>query len=419
MLKSEISKYKTIVFDCDGVVLNSNKIKTQAFYETTKHYGHEQAQALVDFHIQNGGISRYIKIEYFLTDILGKELKEKELKGLLENFSDEVKKSLLNCEIASGLELLREKTKDANWLIVSGGDQNELREVFTQRGINKLFDGGIFGSPDDKKLILAREIEQGNISENAIFLGDSKYDFEASQSCNMDFLFISDWTEVNNWHSWCESNVINEVKKLNDLNEVVFKDGVQFYINKEVFIHPDTKITNKGVNNKIFLHYKSSFGKNSPIRVEFIGSFNSISLSKMSQIKRGHCRFTGNRNKLSFGKKTTVGNSYFLVDNGTKINLGEDCMVSYQVEFRTTDAHSLLDTETGKLINQPQGISLGNHVWVGKGALIMQGVMLGNNIVVGTRATVTKSFNEENIAIAGVPAKIVRKNVGWDRSPPK
>lgn len=234
MLKSDISKYKTIVFDCDGVVLNSNKIKTQAFYEATKQYGHAPAKALVDYHTQNGGISRYKKMEYFLKDILEKKKNRKEIDDLLNRFAKAVKIGLENCEIANGLIELKKLTKNANWLIVSGGDQSELNEVFLQRGINNLFDGGIFGSPDDKKEILKREIESGNISENAIFLGDSKYDFESAKSYNMDFLFISDWTEVKNWGIWCENNKIHAIRKLDDLNKVVFKDGLQIHLGKSL-----------------------------------------------------------------------------------------------------------------------------------------------------------------------------------------
>jgi hypothetical protein len=34
-----IHEYKTIVFDCDGVVLNSNKTKVQAYYAVAKKNG--------------------------------------------------------------------------------------------------------------------------------------------------------------------------------------------------------------------------------------------------------------------------------------------------------------------------------------------------------------------------------------------
>ena len=66
MTKIELSKYQTLIFDCDGVLLNSNKIKTEAFYEVTKPYGDEAAQTLKNYHILNGGVSRYQKFDFFL-----------------------------------------------------------------------------------------------------------------------------------------------------------------------------------------------------------------------------------------------------------------------------------------------------------------------------------------------------------------
>ena len=58
-MKLNLSSYKTIIFDCDGVILNSNKIKTEAFYNVTATYGIEAANELVSYHKLNGGISRY------------------------------------------------------------------------------------------------------------------------------------------------------------------------------------------------------------------------------------------------------------------------------------------------------------------------------------------------------------------------
>jgi len=202
-MTKNITEYQTLVFDCDGVVLNSNKIKTQAFYDVAKVYGHGPAQALKDFHVQNGGISRFVKFEYLLTEILKKPLNQVELKQLLDNFAHEVKKALMTCEVAVGLAALRDRTKNANWLIVSGGDQEELREVFQARGLDHYFDGGIFGSPDTKDTILAREVENGNITRPALFLGDSKYDYQAAQTADLDFIFLTQWTEVKDHLAWC------------------------------------------------------------------------------------------------------------------------------------------------------------------------------------------------------------------------
>ncbi|MCF7988640.1 MAG: HAD hydrolase-like protein [Methylovulum sp.] len=214
---SEMNSYLTFVFDCDGVVLNSNKIKTQAFYDVTKVYGHEAAQALKDYHVQNGGISRYAKFTYFITGILGKALVQVELDELLNNFACEVNNALLTCDVAEGIDKLRERTRHAKWLIVSGGDQEELREVFAARGLDNYFDGGIFGSPDTKDTILEREINNGNILKPALFLGDSQYDYQAAQAVGLNFLFLSKWTEVKDHQTWCETNRLCVKRELSEL----------------------------------------------------------------------------------------------------------------------------------------------------------------------------------------------------------
>ncbi|MFP3355153.1 HAD family hydrolase, partial [Pseudoalteromonas sp. SIMBA_153] len=81
--------------------------------------------------------------------------------------------------------------------------QVELREVFAARGIASLFNGGIFGSPDTKDEILLREITEQNIQMPSLFLGDSKYDYQAASKAKLDFVFISGWTEVFDWEYWC------------------------------------------------------------------------------------------------------------------------------------------------------------------------------------------------------------------------
>jgi len=203
-----LQKYKSLVFDCDGVLLNSNMVKTRAFYDVALKYGEKSAKLLTDYHVMNGGVSRYKKFVYFLTDILGKDLDYVELESLLAAFTNEVKRRLMTCETADGLLDLCKKGDRVRWHVVSGGDQDELREVFAERNLAYLFDGGIFGSPDTKEQILQREIGNGNIQTPALFLGDSKYDFKASQTAGLDFVFISGWTEVKDWEDFCNENRI-------------------------------------------------------------------------------------------------------------------------------------------------------------------------------------------------------------------
>lgn len=212
-----IDEYQTIVFDCDGVVLNSNRVKTKAFYSAALPYGARPAQALVDYHVRNGGVSRYLKFRYFVDNIVKSKSEGPPLPVLLERFAVEVKRGLLVAEVANGLEQLRGMTRRANWLIVSGGDQAELREVFASRGLAQLFDGGIFGSPDTKDDILPRELEAGRICQPTLFLGDSVYDFEAATGAGLDFCFVSAWSEVPAWKDWCRRYSIDHVPDIASL----------------------------------------------------------------------------------------------------------------------------------------------------------------------------------------------------------
>ena len=216
------SLYSTLVFDCDGVILNSNKIKTEAFYQSALAYGESAAQALVEYHVANGGVSRYKKFAYFLDEIVptfATNISGPSLEALLAYYAEIVLQGLLTCEVAEGLEELRSKTSDAKWLIVSGGDQTELRHVFNERGLAKYFDGGIFGSPDTKDQILEREIINGNIQQPALFLGDSKYDYQAASGAGLDFVFLTGWTEVNDYREWCNNLNLTSLLNLNELNK--------------------------------------------------------------------------------------------------------------------------------------------------------------------------------------------------------
>lgn len=219
-MKNKLVEYKTLVFDCDGVILNSNKVKTEAFYKSALAYGEQAAQALVEYHVANGGVSRYKKFAYFLDEIvpsLALKISGPSLGELLERYAEIVLHGLLSCEVAEGLEELRSETPGTNWLIVSGGDQLELRHVFNERGLAKYFNGGIFGSPETKDQILKREINNSNIQQPALFLGDSKYDYLAASSAGLDFVFLTKWTEVESYKDWCANNSLTSFEGVNDI----------------------------------------------------------------------------------------------------------------------------------------------------------------------------------------------------------
>ena len=92
-----------------------------------------------------------------------------------------------------------------------------MRDVFQQRSLYHLFDGGIYGSPDTKNIILEREILSGQISMPAIFFGDSLYDYKASLNASIDFVFVSGWTEFDGWQDFVLKENLCVIKRLSDL----------------------------------------------------------------------------------------------------------------------------------------------------------------------------------------------------------
>ena len=216
-MNNKITDYCSIVFDCDGVLLNSNKAKTQAFYRAALAYGETAAQALVDYHVAHGGVSRYQKFAYFLEHLVPQDAEGPGLEELINHYAEQSHQALLECDLAPGLAELRQLTPQANWLIVSGSDQTELRDIFAQRGLANWFDGGIFGSPDAKDDIVRRERASGKIREPALLAGDSRFDHIAAQAAGLDFVFVSAWTEFADWRDYCQKRQLARIEYIADL----------------------------------------------------------------------------------------------------------------------------------------------------------------------------------------------------------
>lgn len=217
-----MKKYKSIIFDCDGVILNSNEIKTESFRKVLSNFDTNAVKEFINYHKNNGGISRYIKFDYFLNEILPKysevPANKKDIHlSLIADYGKECKKSLLNCEVAEDLAKLKDLTCNIPWIIVSGGDQKELRDIFKNKKLCKFFEGGIFGSPEKKIDIIRREEKNGLINYPAIFLGDSKIDYLVAKNLNIDFLFVTKWTDFYDFKSYCRKNSIEMIDSVSDL----------------------------------------------------------------------------------------------------------------------------------------------------------------------------------------------------------
>jgi acetyltransferase-like isoleucine patch superfamily enzyme len=97
-----------------------------------------------------------------------------------------------------------------------------------------------------------------------------------------------------------------------------------------------------------------------------------------------------------------------------RISLGDDCMMSAQVAFQSSDGHPIFDRGSGVRLNPAEDIRVGDHVWLSAGVRVLKGVEIGSGSVVGAGAVVASSVPANCIA-AGVPARVVRENIEWRR----
>lgn len=192
-------------------------------------------------------------------------------------------------------------------------------------------------------------------------------------------------------------------KPISGKNNVIVNNGVLI----------DVKYDIVGDNNLIEILQGSFL---SDIMIFIRGNNHTLKIGENCRYKGGSVWFEDNFCQIEIGQNTTIESAHLAVTEPNKrISIGEDCMFSGEIEFRTGDSHSIIDNETKKRINMAQNIEVGNHVWIGARSIILKGVSIGNNSIIGTNSIVTKNIPSHSVA-AGIPAKVIKNNIDWVRN---
>lgn len=170
-------------------------------------------------------------------------------------------------------------------------------------------------------------------------------------------------------------------------------------------------VTFNGYGNRVVIH---RIDKIQSLSIEVNGDNNTIMIG--SSPRFGNVRMiVQDGSSVLIGEGTTIEGAYFLARDKTSIQVGRDCMLSFQLDLRTSDAHGIYDLDDGRRLNNALPISIGDHVWIGQAATISKGARIGSGAVVGFGAYVQKMYVSPNSVVAGAPAREVRKGIIWDR----
>lgn len=97
-----------------------------------------------------------------------------------------------------------------------------------------------------------------------------------------------------------------------------------------------------------------------------------------------------------------------------KIEIGDDFLSGWNVNIRDADGHYIFNNEDlSNRINDDKEVIIGNHVWVGSYSDILKGSQIPNDCIIAYKSCVTKEYSEAKCIIAGVPAKIVKRDISW------
>ncbi len=197
---------------------------------------------------------------------------------------------------------------------------------------------------------------------------------------------------------------------------IIIKDGKERELkaNEEI---PGLNITIKGENNTIRLELPIN-ATNSSIEIGNDNVYIDIGTTTCFSNTYIRCCF-GKGQKVKIGKDTTTYGMNIICDANSSCYIGEDCMFSNSIRIWCSDDHSILDTNSGEILNSaPTLVYIGKHVWVGEGARITKKARIHNNSIIGGGTVAYKDYKDENVIIAGNPGKIVRNNITWDRNNP-
>lgn len=169
-------------------------------------------------------------------------------------------------------------------------------------------------------------------------------------------------------------------------------------------------ITVRGKGNRLVVGPGVTFPK---CTIELNGNDSEIHLGLNCTIS-GILRCRSDAARIEIGNGTTIQGATITMHEPGTVRIGNGCMLSGEIRMDCSDMHSIIDIASKRRINAPADIVIEDHVWIGFRVFVTKGVRIGEGAIVGACSTVARDV-PPNCVVVGVPAKVVRRGVRWDR----
>ena len=180
---------KNILFDFDGVIVESNEIKAWAFYELYKPYGNDIANKVFEYYTQEGGVARDKKFKKYHGELLNQKLSKKQVDALSDRFSKLVVSNVSNAPFVKGVrKFIVQNYSDMHFSIISGTPHSELLKICKALEIDNYFQE-ICGSPKNKVDWSNEIIDKYKLNKKqTVFIGDATTDLHTANTIGVAFI---------------------------------------------------------------------------------------------------------------------------------------------------------------------------------------------------------------------------------------
>lgn len=180
--------YKVIILDFDGVLVESDNIKHEAFAEIFKNYP-DHYESIMKYHFEHNHTPRQAKFKHFFENVLRRPCTDQDIEKMVLLFSKLTREKIIQCPYVNGaVEFLEYFYKRNPLFVASATPIDELNIIIQARGLSSYFKG-VYGAPVKKTEMFKDIIKREKlIPDELLFIGDSREDLDVAGKAGINFI---------------------------------------------------------------------------------------------------------------------------------------------------------------------------------------------------------------------------------------